>query len=40
AFSVLNTQSKKTIEAVAAGPGRAVVGPEADSLKAARFASR
>jgi flagella basal body P-ring formation protein FlgA len=36
---VLNTQSKKTIEAVATGPGEAVAGPEAESLKSRRFAS-
>jgi flagella basal body P-ring formation protein FlgA len=36
---VLNTQSKKTIEAVAAGPARAVAGPGADSLRARTFAS-
>jgi len=39
-FSVMNTQSKKTIVAVATGPGTAAVGPEAESLKASRFASR
>jgi flagella basal body P-ring formation protein FlgA len=36
---VLNTASKKTIEAVASGPGEAVIGPEAESLKARSFAS-
>jgi flagella basal body P-ring formation protein FlgA len=39
AFSVLNPQSKKTIEAVAAGPGRAIAGPEAEGLRAQRFAA-
>lgn len=39
-FSVLNPASKKVIEAVAAGPGRAVTGPEAERLKAQAFASR
>ncbi len=38
-IQVLNTQSKKTIEAVAVGPGEALVGPQADSLKSRRFAS-
>ena len=32
-IQVLNTQSKKTIEAVVAGPGRAVTGQAAESLK-------
>jgi flagella basal body P-ring formation protein FlgA len=39
-FSVLNPASKKVVEAVAAGPGRAVAGAEADRLKAEQFASR
>ncbi|MDQ0462365.1 flagella basal body P-ring formation protein FlgA [Caulobacter ginsengisoli] len=36
AFNVINPASKKVIEAVASGPGEAVVGPEAQRLKAAR----
>jgi len=36
---VLNPQSKKVIEAVAAGPGLAVVGPRAQRLRAAPFAT-
>ncbi len=36
-IQVQNLQSKKVIEAVASGPGSAVVGPRADSLKAQAF---
>lgn len=37
-FNVQNTASKRTIEAVAIGPGRAVVGPEAEMIRAEAFA--
>jgi flagella basal body P-ring formation protein FlgA len=36
---VQNLQSKKVIEAIAEAPGRAVVGPRAESLKAQAFPS-
>jgi flagella basal body P-ring formation protein FlgA len=36
---VLNTQSKKTIEAVVSGPGKALVGPRAQALKARAFST-
>lgn len=35
--TVQNVQSKKLLEAVASGPGQAVVGPAADRLKRAAF---
>ena len=39
AFSVQNSASKKTIEAVAVGPGRAIVGPEAEFVRSNSLAS-
>ncbi len=39
AVNVVNPASKKTIQAVAAGPGAAVVGPEAERLRAAADAN-
>jgi flagella basal body P-ring formation protein FlgA len=40
--SIMNTNSNRTIDAVATGPGKAVVGPAADIARAApqQFASR
>jgi flagella basal body P-ring formation protein FlgA len=37
--AIENTTSKKVIEAVATGPDQAVVGPEADAIRAARVAT-
>ena len=42
-LNVQNTASKKTIQALVIGPGQAVVGPQADDMKAplsARYALR
>ena len=36
-FSVMNTSSKKVIQAVAVGPDQAVVGPEAAQIKSAAY---
>ena len=38
-IQVLNLGSKKIVEAVTAGPGRAVVGPEADMTRISHYAS-
>ena len=39
-ITVQNPQSKKTIVAVVIGPGQAVVGPEADSLRSSNRSTR
>lgn len=39
-LNVLNTTSKKMIEVVATGPDQAVVGPEAQRLKADRTSAQ
>ena len=36
-LQLVNIQSKKTLEAVVTGPGKAVVGPAADTLRASVF---
>lgn len=37
---VMNTQSKKTIAAIATGPGRAVTGPGAEAYRSKAYAAR
>jgi flagella basal body P-ring formation protein FlgA len=37
---IINTQSKKTIAAIATGPGRAVTGPGAEGFRSRSFAAR